>query len=198
MAKQLRLRHRFIDDHEVFFVEEFFQHIRPGAIHQHQLAELFHLIFRRERRQHHHRLILLADARIRDNKIFVNVLQFLVIAQGYDLLHHQLRILTADLRLNHTDGGIAGIAHHHYLRMALIADVVVPLQPDADVQHQKTDFVFAQRIRRIFPPAGDRRQRDVIRHRIMLFDVTQQRIRDVYLIFHPRNHGLDMREQIRT
>ncbi|MNC24218.1 hypothetical protein D3C75_722680 [compost metagenome] len=72
----------------------------------------------------------------------------------------------------------------------------MPLQPDTNMQHQETNFVFADDIRSVFPPARHRRQRHVIGHRIVLFNVVEQRVRNVYLIPHPGDHGFDMGKQI--
>ena len=70
------------------------------------------------------------------------------------------------------------------------------LQPDADMQHQKTNFVFADHIRGVFAPARHRREGHIPRHRVVLLDVIQQRIGDHDLIPHAGNHGFDVREQI--
>ncbi|MNI28998.1 hypothetical protein D3C73_828030 [compost metagenome] len=62
-------------------VEELLQHIGLGTIHQHQFAELFELVFGRERRHHHHRLVLFANPRIGNNEVFVDMAEHLVISQ---------------------------------------------------------------------------------------------------------------------
>ena len=43
------------------------------------------------------------------------------------------------------------VSHQQHLRLTLVADVVVALQPNADMQYQKADFVFADGVRSIFP-----------------------------------------------
>ena len=80
--------------------------------------------------------------------------------------------------------------------MTLVANVVVTLQPDADMQHQKADFVFADGVRSIFPPAGDRGEGHIPGHRVVLFDVIQQRIGDHDLVAHAGDHGLNVGQQI--
>ena len=82
------------------------------------------------------------------------------------------------------------------MRLALVADVVVAFQPDANMQHQKADFVFADGIRRVFAPARYRGECHIPCHRIVLFDVIEKRIRDHYLIAHAGDHGFNVGQQI--
>ncbi|VFS70479.1 Uncharacterised protein [Kluyvera cryocrescens] len=48
-----------------------------------------------------------------------------------------------------------------------------------------------------FPQLETGRQRHIPRHRIVLFDVIEQRIGDHYLVADACDHGFDMGEQIR-
>ncbi len=80
--------------------------------------------------------------------------------------------------------------------MTLIANVIMTLKADANVQHQKTDLIFTDAVGRIFTPARYRRQGHIPRHWIVLFNVAEQRIGNINLIANPRNHGLHVGQQI--
>jgi hypothetical protein len=107
---------------------------------------------------------------------------------------------TADIyaanRFDHPHHRIAGIAHQQHLRLTLVANVVVALQPDADMQHQETNLVFADGIGRVFPQLVTAARSYVPRHRVVLFDVIQQRIGDHDLVAHAGDHGLNVGQQI--
>jgi hypothetical protein len=151
LGEQRLLIHRLIDHPEVGGIEVLIQHPRTGAVHQHQLADLIQLIVGGKRRDGHHRLVFFADPHRGDNKIRLDRIPLFILALGNRGGDLQLRIFALQDRLDHPHHRIAGIAHQQHLRLTLVADVVVALQPDADMQHQKADFVFADGIRRIFP-----------------------------------------------
>ena len=195
-GEQRLLIHRRVDHPEMGGIEVLIQHPRTGAVHQHQLADLIQLIVSGERRDGHYRLVFFADPHRGDNKIRLDRVPLFVLALGNSGGDLQLRIFALQDRLNHPHHRIAGIAHQQHLRLTLVADVVVALQPDADMQHQKTDFVFANGIRRVFAPAGDRGEGHIPGHRVVLFDVIQQRIGDHDLVAHPGDHGFNVGQQI--
>ena len=157
---------------------------------------MFQLIIGRERRNHRYRLIFFTDPRGRDDKIFADAFPLFVVTQrdGIDDLY--LRILTRQHRFNHPRHRISGIAYQQNLRLSLITDVVTTLQPDANMQHEEADLIFTDGVRRIFSPSRDGGQRHVPRHGVVLFNIFQQRIGDHYLVTHPGDHRLNMRQQV--
>ena len=198
LAEQRLLVNRRVADAEMGGVEVFIQHPRAGAVYQHQLANLLQLIISRKRCDHHYRFCFFTDARGSDNKVLAERFHLLVLAQRERARDLNLRVFTLEYRLNHTHHRITGVTDQQHARLALVANVVVTLQPDANVQHQETNFVFADRIRRVFSPVRYRRQGHVPGHRVVLLDIIQQRIGDHDLIPHAGDHRLDVREQIRV
>ena len=177
-------------------IEEFVQHPRAGSVHQHQFANLFQLIIGRERRNHRYRLIFFTDPRGRDDKIFADAFPLFVVTQrdGIDDLY--LRILTRQHRFNHPRHRISSIAYQQNFRLPLVTDVVTTFQPHANMQDQKANLIFTDGIRRIFPPSRDGGQRHIPCHRVVLFNIFQQRIGDHYLVTHAGDHRLNMRQQV--
>ena len=191
-GKQRLPIHRSINYLKVGLIKILIQHPRTRAVHQHQLADLVELIVGRKRRNGHHRFIFLADAHGGDDKIFRDFLPLFIFALREGGGNFQLRILPLQDGFNHPHHRVAGIAHQQHLRLTLVADIVMALQPDADMQHQKADLIFADGVGGIFSPAGYRRQGHIPRHRIVLLDVIEQRIGDHYLVAHAGDHGLNM------
>lgn len=150
-GKQRLLIHRGIYHLEVGLIKILIQHPGTRAVHQHQLADLVELVVGRKRRNGDHRLLFLADAHGGNDKIFRDLFPLFIFALRKGGGNFQLRILTLQDGFNHPHHRVAGIADQQHLRLTLIADIVMALQPDADMQHQKADLVFADGVGSIFP-----------------------------------------------
>ncbi len=177
-------------------IEKFIQHPRTSSVHQHQFANLLQLIIGRERRNHRYRLIFFPDPRGRDNKILANAFPLFVVTQRDGIDNFYLRILTRQHRFNHPRHRVSGIAYQQNFRLSLVTDVVTTFQSNANMQDQKANLIFTDGIWRIFPPSRDGGQRHIPRHRIVLFNIFQQRIGDHYLVTYAGDHRLNMRQQI--
>ncbi len=177
-------------------IEKFVQHPRTGSVDQHQFANLLQLIIGRERRNHHHRLIFFSEPRGRNHEVFADAFPLFVVAQRHGIDDVYLRILTRQHRFNHPRHRISGIAYQQNFRLPLITNVVTTFQPNADMQDKETNLIFTDGVRRIFSPSRDGGQRHIPCHRIVLFNIFQQRIRDHYLVAHPGDHRFNMRQQV--
>ncbi|MND54964.1 hypothetical protein D3C80_460370 [compost metagenome] len=170
-------------------IEVLVQQVGAGAIDQHQLAELLQLVLGREGGDLYHGGVLLAHLEGADDKVLLDLCQSLVIPYRLQAGQLQLGVLPPDARLQYPEGGVARIAQEHGLGATGVADVIVALQADPDMDHQIADLVMGQPVGGLPYPLRDGGQGDVVGEGIVLLDVVRQRVVAAYLVFDPQQHG---------